>query len=331
MLGALAGFDVTATITGDASLQKRPFQRVTHPLAQMGAQFSGSSLPITIKGRNPLRPLYYENDLSSAQVKSAILLAGLRAKGQTVVHEVCPSRDHTEKMLRTFGVPVSPPPAIAIQGPATLKATDISIPGDISAAAFLLVAGMVSGTKGLTLNQVGINPGRAAYLKILKAMGAAISFSNRKNDSGEETADIYLKSGPLVGIETSPKEAPALIDEFPILFVAAALAKTQSKFRGLSELRRKESDRLALMGGGLKANGVDARIVGDDLYIHPGPLTGGAVIDPEMDHRIAMAFLVLGMACQDPITVKGAETISTSFPGFAKVMNGLGAKIKDNV
>lgn len=334
MMGVLATQDISVEFTGDASLKKRPFGRVTTPLGQIGAKFSGDTLPFEMTGVQNPAAIIYDLPVASAQVKSAILLAGLNIPGETGVIELTLTRDHTENLLGAFGVRVNKTKTnkgcqITVFGPEVLKATDVTIPGDISAAAFLIVAALVSGAQALVLKKVGVNPTRAALLGVLEKIGAKISLKNQKNDSGEESADIHFKCREISGFKTLPEEAPFLIDEFPILFVAAAFANGPSEFQGLGELRHKESDRLKLMAEGLAANGVRATIKGDDLLIAPGMVTGGAKIDARHDHRIAMAFLVMGLASENPVMVKGAETISTSFPGFARVMNALGAKIEE--
>ncbi len=334
LIGALAGRNITACFTGDASLKTRPFDRVVLPLSKMGAGFDGTTLPLTMTGSRSLKGITYTPPVPSAQVKSAILLAGLGATGVTTVVEETPTRDHTERMMKAFGVTIETIPrsegrAISVKGPQTPKATDFAIPGDISGAAFAIVAGLITGSRGLVIEGVGVNPTRVGVLNVLRKMGAGITLKRQKNDSGEPMADIYVNSGPLAGVTTKPEDAPFLIDEFPILFAAAAFAMGRSKFKGLSELRHKESDRLAIMAEGLKANGAQVQVSGDDLIIEPGPVRGGAVIDARHDHRIAMSFLVLGLAAENPVTVKGAETISTSFPGFAKVMGALGARIEE--
>lgn len=334
MMGVLATQNLKLELTGDASLKKRPFGRVTKPLGQIGATFSGNSLPFEMTGAVTPKPLVYRLPVASAQVKSAVLLAGLNTPGETGVIEPTPTRDHTENLLGTFGAAIKKNKTIkgrqiTVLGPQTLRATEVMIPGDISAAAFLIVAAMISGARDLVLKKVGVNPTRAAVLGVLEKSGARISLKNQKNDSGEEFADIHLKFGEISGIKTLPDEAPFLIDEFPILFIAAAFANGPSEFQGIGELRHKESDRLKLMEKGLSANGVRAAIRGDSLLIEPGPVRGGATIDACFDHRIAMAFLVMGLASENPVTVTGAKTISTSFPGFARVMNRLGAKIEE--
>lgn len=334
MMGVFASQKINVEITGDASLKKRPFGRIADPLSEMGAIFSAGTLPLEITGAPSPKPLIYDLPVASAQVKSAILLAGLNVEGETGVIEKTPTRDHTENLLGVFGAQVKRAQTqkgdlITISGPLTLTGTTINIPGDISASAFLLVAAMIAGDRELVIENVGVNKTRTALLEVLKRMGAKISLRNQKNDSGEEIADISLKPGKLSGIITTPDEAAGLIDEFPILFVAAAFADGPSEFQGLGELRHKESDRLKLMAEGLHACGVRATIQGDDLLIEPGPVRGGAIIDAYHDHRIAMAFLVMGLAAENPLTVKGAETISTSFPGFARVMNELGARIEE--
>jgi 3-phosphoshikimate 1-carboxyvinyltransferase len=337
LMGILATHPITATMTGDASLRSRPMARVTTPLRQFGASFTGPEggrLPITIGGaRDPL-PITYELPVASAQVKSAVLLAGLNTPGETTVIEPVPTRDHTERLLAHFGADVrveveGSGRRITLKGQPELAARDVSVPADVSSAAFPMVAAALVAGSRLRLEAVGLNPLRAGLVETLREMGADITAENASDDKGEPIADLVVAAGPLKGIVVPPGRAPSMIDEYPILFVAASLAEGTTVMRGLEELRVKESDRLAAMAAGLVAAGVDLEEGPDSLVIHGTgkPPRGGVTIPSGLDHRIAMAFLVLGMVTEQPITVTGAETINTSFPGFVDLMNGLGADL----
>lgn len=340
MMGVLAGCPFSVRITGDASLVSRPMERVLAPLCSMGAGVlpkGAMTLPLTLKGSANLRPLNYISRVASAQVKSAVLLAGLGARGETSVLEKSPTRDHTERLLAQLGAEIRTETLdngalkVTLQGRPVLKPRNLAIPGDFSAAAFPLVAALVIPGATLRLTGVGVNPLRTGLLDALAAMGADITQTNPTTCSGEPVADLEVAYARLSGIKTNPNLTPRMIDEFPILFVAAALAEGVSEFRGLKELRLKESDRLVEMAAGLAANGIEVVEIKDGLKIKGlgGMVPGGATIDARHDHRIAMAFLVLGLRATRPITVRGAESISTSFPGFAKLMTGLGANIKE--
>ncbi|MEK9753077.1 MAG: 3-phosphoshikimate 1-carboxyvinyltransferase [Rhodospirillaceae bacterium] len=337
LMGILATHPITATMTGDASLRLRPMARVTTPLRQFGASFTGPEggrLPITIGGaRDPL-PITYELPVASAQVKSAVLLAGLNTPGETAVIEPVPTRDHTERLLAHFGAEVrveveGSGRRITLKGQPELAARDVSVPADVSSAAFPMVAAALVAGARLRLKAVGLNPLRAGLVETLREMGADITAENASDDKGEPIADLVVAAGPLKGIVVPPERAPSMIDEYPILFVAASLAEGTTVMRGLEELRVKESDRLAAMAAGLVAAGVDLEEGPDSLVIHGTgkPPRGGVTTPSGLDHRIAMAFLVLGMVTEQPITVTGAETINTSFPGFVDLMNGLGADL----
>lgn len=339
LLGVLAGHPFTAFLTGDASLRSRPMGRVIEPLEAMGARFlcrSGARLPLAITGTTDLMPIEYEQPVASAQVKSAILLAGLHAAGRTTVVEPQPSRDHTERLLGHLGADVAVEVrddgrrAVSVVGHPELGASVFAIPGDISSAAFLLVAALLQEGGALRLDGVGINPLRTGLLDCLEEMGAALEIADRAEVGGEPVAALAVRAGRLRAIEVPAERAPRMIDEYPILAVAAACARGTTRLSGLAELRVKESDRLAAIAGGLEACGVAVEMVGDDLIIHgcDGPPPGGAVIDARHDHRIAMSFLVLGGVARAPVTVEGAETIETSFPGFAALMNRLGARLE---
>jgi 3-phosphoshikimate 1-carboxyvinyltransferase len=338
LLGLLAGHPFTSFMTGDDSLRSRPMARVSEPLAQMGAVFvtrSRGRLPLAVTGSNELLPIRYQQRVASAQVKSAILLAGLHAPGRTTVVEPQASRDHTERLLRHLGATVTSEPveggqAVAIVGQPELRAADLQVPGCASSAAFPLVAAALVEGSSLRLDGVGVNPLRTGLLEILAAMGAKLRQGQALDVSGEPATWLELEAGPLAGIDVPAALAPRMIDEYPILAVAAACARSTTRLNGLAELRVKESDRLAAIADGLAACGVRVEAGEDSLTIQgcAGPPPGGARIDAHHDHRIAMSFLVLGGAAAAPVTVEGAETIETSFPDFAGFMNRLGARIE---
>ena len=335
LMGAAAGFPIEATFTGDESLRSRPMARVLEPLRHMGARTGeGDRLPVTIKGGG-LSGISYHSPHASAQVKSAILLAGLHAKGEVAVIEPAKSRDHTEKMLRAFGCDVEVEGnAVRLGRNRRLTATDIMVPGDPSSAAFPLVAGLIVPGSEVTVYGVLMNPLRTGLFQTLLEMGADLSFANRRNVGGEEVADVTARHSMLNAVEVDPDRVPSMIDEYPILAVAAAHAAGQTMLHGLGELRVKESDRLAAIIAGLRRCGVSAGPLGDapvsDTLIIDGcdgPCAGGATVATHGDHRIAMSFLVLGLAARKPVAVDGAEMIATSFPGFTGLMASLGARI----
>lgn len=339
LLGLLATHPITTTMVGDASLSARPMKRVTDPLTRFGAQFEtadGGRLPLTTVGAEDPLPISYELPVASAQVKSAVLLAGLNTPGETTVIEPVATRDHTERLLAHFGADVRVESTadggrrITIVGQPELAARDVIVPADISSAAFPLVAGLLVPGSTLRLNNIGLNPLRAGLLTTLREMGASIAEENFTEDKGEPIADLVVTAGELQGIDVPAERAPSMIDEYPILAVAAACATGTTRMRGLAELRVKESDRLTAMARGLAACGVDVEETEDSLTVHGTgqPPRGGAAIDSDLDHRIAMAFLVLGMVSEEPLTVSGADTINTSFPGFVDLMNGLGANLE---
>ena len=342
VLGAVASSPLTAVFTGDASLRRRPMARVTVPLAQMGAEFvtrEGGRLPLTVRGaRHPL-PLAYTLPVPSAQVKSAVLLAGLNAPGETSIVEPLATRDHTERMLRHFGAPIRVAAAddggreITLVGEAELTGADLTVPGDPSSAAFPLVAALILPGSEITVANVGTNPLRCGLVTTLMEMGARIETGAARETGGEPVADLLVRAGALSGVEVPPERAPSMIDEYPILAVAAAFATGRTVMRGLSELRVKESDRLAAIADGLAAAGVSVIVEQDTLVVEGqgGRPRGGTRIATRLDHRIAMAFLVLGMASERPIGIDDGATISTSFPDFVALMNGLGAAIHPGV
>ncbi|PJB73774.1 MAG: 3-phosphoshikimate 1-carboxyvinyltransferase [Alphaproteobacteria bacterium CG_4_9_14_3_um_filter_47_13] len=341
LMGLIAGHPVTATLTGDSSLVKRPMGRVIDPLQDMGAQCLGrenNRLPLTIKGSGHLRAIDYEMPVASAQVKSAILLAGLNIEGVTTVIEKIPTRDHTENMLRHFGIEIDTEilknggHAIRLKGRQRLHGCAIDIPGDPSSASFPVVAALLIDGAEIRLSHICINERRTGLFQTLIEMGADITFKNRHSEAGEQVADILVKGGNrLAGIRVPPERVASMIDEFPVLAVAASCAKGITTMTGLSELRVKESDRLARMAQGLLACGVRLEEGEESLIIHGTgkPPRGGVMIDTMLDHRIAMSFLVLGCVTDDPVEIDDARPIHTSFPDFIKIMNNLGAHMTD--
>jgi len=340
LIGVVATHPFTATFAGDKSLSVRPMERVMTPLRQMGAQFttrSGGCLPITITGAPSPVPIVYELPVASAQIKSAVLLAGLNTPGRTTVIEPQPTRDHTERMLGHFDAEVvimekpGAPGAkeITLTGQPELTGAEVRVPGDISSAAFPLVAALLVPDSKITLTGVGVNPLRSGLIETLREMGAAISIDNPRNEGGEPVADLTVVTSGLKGVTVSGARAPRMIDEYPILAVAAAYAQGVTRLEGLAELRVKESDRLDAIVRGLTAAGVEVEASDDALTVKGGggPPPGGARIEARLDHRIAMAFLVLGMVAEAPVEIDNATTIDTSFPGFADLMNGLGAAV----
>ncbi len=334
--GILASHPIFAVLTGDASLRGRPMKRVTDPLSACGARFTGRAggrLPLAIEGAAEPRPLDYRLPVASAQVKSAVLLAGLNAAGETRVEEPEATRDHTENMLRHFGADVSVEVQgggrlIRLQGKPTLTAADIVVPGDPSSAAFPLVAALVVPGSEVTIAGVGLNPLRTGLFTTLREMGADLTVGGERVEGGEPVGDLTLRHGALQAVEVPRSRAPSMIDEFPVLAVAAAFAHGTSRFRGLSELRVKESDRLAATAAMIAVNGIGVETLGDDLIVHGtggAPPPGGGLVLTHMDHRIAMSALVLGLGAREAVTVDDAAFVDTSFPGFADLMRGLGA------
>lgn len=335
MMGVIGGHPIQATIDGDASLRKRPMRRILDPLAKMGVQIiaeaEGGRCPITIKGSDDPNPIIYTTPVASAQIKSAILFAALNAPGTTIVIEHEASRDHTEKMLAYFGAEISVVPEgefgrrISLKGRPELKPRPIVVPADPSSAAFPVVAALLVPNSNITVQGVMLNPLRTGLLTTLLEMGADISLDNRRIEGGEEVGDLHVRSSRLTGVDVPAARAPSMIDEYPILAVAAAFAQGETRMRGLSELRVKESDRLQAVADGLAANGVDYRIEGDDLIVKGGTVAGGGTVKTHLDHRIAMSFLVMGLASEKPVTVDDETMIATSFPQFKPLMAGLGA------
>ncbi|MDA1090725.1 MAG: 3-phosphoshikimate 1-carboxyvinyltransferase [Proteobacteria bacterium] len=338
LMGVSATLSFNTTFCGDASLSKRPMERVMTPLRQMGAQFTardGGRLPITVSGARAPIPITYALPVASAQVKTAILLAGLNTPGLTTVIEPEPTRDHSERMLGHFGAEVTVEDTadggrrITLSGQPELTGHGVTVPGDFSSAAFPMVAALLAPRSRVTLTTVGINPLRTGLLETLLEMGASIGVENRRTLGGEAVADLVIESSSLKGITVPGARAPSMIDEYPVLAVAAAFADGETRLEGLAELRVKESDRLAAMARGLAQAGVDVTETEDSLTIRGGASKprGGVHIEADLDHRIAMAFLVLGAATQQPISIDDAATMDSSFPGFAALMNGLGANI----
>ena len=339
LCGILASHPIFSVMTGDASLRKRPMRRVIDPLSASGARFaarSGGLLQLAIEGAHEALPLDYRVPVPSAQVKSAVLLAGLNARGTTRVEEPEATRDHTENMLRHFGATVTVEPAgngrtILLRGQPELRAADVVVPGDPSSAAFPLVAALLVPGSSVTIPAVGLNPLRTGLFATLLEMGGGMTVANRRVEGGEPVGDLVVTGGVLRGVDVPPERAPTMIDEYPILAVAAAGAVGVTRMRGLKELRVKESDRLAATAALLSVNGVRVEIEGDDLIVHGtgAAPAGGGLVETHMDHRIAMAALMLGLISDRPVRVDDASFIDTSFPGFAALMGQLGASIEN--
>ena len=332
LAGILASHPFFSVMTGDASLRKRPMRRVTEPLAACGARFAsraGGRLPLAIEGAREALPLDYEVPVPSAQVKSAVLLCGLNAPGTTRVVEREATRDHSENMLRHFGATVGVETlgagrVITLRGQPHLRAADVVVPGDPSSAAFPVVAALLVPGSSLRIEGVGLNPLRTGLFATLLEMGATLIVENERLEGGEPVGDLIASHGALRGVDVPHARAPSMIDEYPVLAVAAAFAQGTTRMRGLAELRVKESDRLAATADLLKANGVSLEIEGDDLIVHGTgrPPSGGGLVATHMDHRLAMSALVLGLATEQPVRVDDASFIETSFPGFVSLMNG---------
>jgi 3-phosphoshikimate 1-carboxyvinyltransferase len=343
MMGVVGSHGITATFDGDTSLRKRPMRRILDPLVLMGAEVvsaaAGGRCPIVLKGTAQPTPIDYATPVASAQIKSAVLLAGLNAPGETCVREAEASRDHTEKMLAHFGARVVSEPfgehgrRIRLQGRPRLVAAPVVVPADPSSAAFPIVAALIVPGSDLVVEGVMMNPLRSGLLTTLLEMGADIEIRDRRLEGGEDVADLRVRHSALSGVDVPAARAPSMIDEYPVLAVAAANARGTTLMRGLHELRVKESDRLAAVGAGLGVAGVAHTIVGDDLIVRGDgrgdgepAVAGGGTVETHLDHRIAMSFLVMGLASREPIAVDDEGMIATSFPTFKALMGGLGAE-----
>jgi 3-phosphoshikimate 1-carboxyvinyltransferase len=338
LMGLVASHPFTSMFTGDVSLRSRPMRRVAEPLSRMGAGFvgrSGGRLPMAVIGTATPIPISYELPVPSAQVKSALLLAGLNTPGNTTVIERAPTRDHTELMLRAFGAAVvvdtlaNGARAITLQGHPELTGRLVMVPADPSSAAFPVVAGLLVPGSRITVSGVGLNPLRSGLYQTLTEMGADVRSINQRDEAGEPVADLVVGHSALSAVDVPAERAPSMIDEYPILAVAAAFASGTSRLRGLGELRVKESDRLTATARGLAQCGVKVDVEGDDLVVtgDGGPPAGGAQVAVNFDHRIAMSFLVMGMATRQAVGIDDATAIGTSFPAFVSLMNGVGARI----
>jgi 3-phosphoshikimate 1-carboxyvinyltransferase len=338
MLGAVAGCPIAATFDGDASLRRRPMRRVLDPLERIGArtlEATAGGLPLTLAGARDPIPIVFEPQVPSAQLKSAVLLAGLAAPGETVVIEAEATRDHTETMLTHFGAQVRIEPhgalgrRVTLAGQPELEPQPIVVPADPSSAAFPLVAALIAPGSDVILDGVMLNPLRAGLIATLDEMGASIERLTTRNEGGEAVADLRVRTSALRGVEVPAARAPAMIDEYPVLAVAAAFAEGTTVMRGLKELRVKESDRLAATAALLRGNGVAVEIEGDDLIVEGrGRAGGGGLVTTHMDHRIAMAALVMGLASEKAVKIDDGSFIATSFPGFVELMRGLGADLR---
>jgi 3-phosphoshikimate 1-carboxyvinyltransferase len=334
LMGLVASHPIHCTFTGDASLSRRPMGRVIDPLSTMGAEFTaspGGRLPLMVRGACPAVPIEYRLPVASAQVKSAVLLAGLNTPSVTRVIEPVATRDHSERMLRGFGAELTVEQGddariISIRGEAELRPQAITVPGDPSSAAFPTVAALIVPGSHVTIANVGLNPTRAGLFEVLRAMGGDIRLVNERTVGGEPVADLMVRHSPLRGIEVPPEIAPSMIDEFPVLFVAAAYAEGRTVMRGLEELRVKESDRLTAMATGLRDCGVTVEELADGLIVTGSggdPIRGGATVAAMLDHRIAMSFAVAGLGARNPITIDDMAPVATSFPGFTDMLDAL--------
>jgi len=339
MLGVVAGHDMQVEFTGDASLRRRPMGRVLAPLAAMGLQTDANedhaTLPLVVRGTCDLLPIVYDLPVPSAQVKSAVLLAGLHAPGRTTVVEPLAARDHTERMLSYFGAEISVEDrgagarAVTVRGDAELHGASIAVPGDPSSAAFMIAAALIVPGSDIVIEGVLLNPTRSGFIATLREMGASVEVLDRRDEGGEPVGDLRVRASALKGVRVPPERAPAMIDEYPVLACLAAFAEGETRMEGLAELKVKESDRLAATAAGLTACGVSARVEGDDIIVEGrGEVKGGGLVKTLMDHRIAMAFLTLGLGAQAPVTVDDTSMIATSFPDFTKLMTKLGARLQ---
>ena len=334
-MGLMASTPLTVRCVGDASLSKRPMARVTKPLAQFGTRFEtseGDRLPLTLHGAANATPVNYTLPVASAQVKSAVLLAGLNTPGVTTVIEPVATRDHTERMLKSFGAKIAVTDKdgarhITLEGRHELTAQAIDVPGDPSSAAFPMVAALISPDSEIVIENIMLNPTRIGLFVTLQEMGADITFENRRQAGGEDVADIRVRSSRLKGVRVPPERAPSMIDEYPILSVAASFAEGTTRIEGLEELHVKESDRLAAVEAGLQVNGVMTHSGRDWLEVQGGGAPGGGTVTTHMDHRIAMSFLVMGLASRIHTSIDDSAFIATSFPGFTELLNGMGARM----
>ena len=330
LAGLLSAQPFSVELTGDASLNKRPMKRVTDPLAKMGAEIiscDSGTPPLKIKGGSSLVGIDYVLPVASAQVKSCLLLAGIYAQGETRITEPAPTRDHTERMLKGFGYPIKTQDStVILKGGGSLKASEIDIPGDISSAAFFIVGASIAPASSLLLTHVGINPTRLGVINILKIMGANIEIVNERDINGEPVADIKVRSAKLKGIDIPQEQVPLAIDEFPVLFIAAACAEGATKLTGARELRVKESDRIQSMADGLKVLGIDATTLDDGIIIKGGQINGGTV-NSHGDHRIAMSFAIAALVANGDIDIEDCANVNTSFPNFVETANKLGLSI----
>ena len=338
MMGVVAGHPMTVTMVGDASLSRRPMRRVLAPLIEMGLEVlepGREMLPLTLKGTSELIPIVYTLPVPSAQVKSAVLIAGLHAAGETTVVEREPTRDHTERMLRHFGASVRAEAKgadtyITVEGHAELTGKDVHVPGDPSSAAFLAAAALLVPGSDVTIEGILINPTRIGLYITLQEMGGDITFLNEREEGGEPVADIRVRYSRLKGVRVPAERAPSMIDEYPVLAAISAFAEGETRMDGLAELKVKESDRLQATAAGLAANGANVRVDGDSLIVTgSGGLKGGGVVTTHLDHRIAMAFLTAGLASEQPIVVDDSTMIATSFPEFRQLMETLGASYEE--
>jgi 3-phosphoshikimate 1-carboxyvinyltransferase len=331
LCGLLAGQNFDCELTGDDSLRQRPMQRIAEPLGQMRAEIvtaEGGRPPLKITGVANMRGIEYRLPIASAQVKSALLLAGLYARGKTCVTEPAPTRDHTERMLAAFGYPVERNGGtVCVTGGGKLTATSIDVPADISSAAFFMVGASIAPGSDVTLEHVGVNPTRTGAIDILRLMGANIELINQRQAGGEPVADIRVRHAELRGIEIPVELVPLAIDEFPVLFVAAANARGVTVLRGAEELRVKESDRIQVMADGLRALGIGAEPAAEGMRVTGGRY-GGGVVDSHGDHRVAMAFAIAALRAGAPITITDCSNVATSFPGFVELADSAGLKIK---
>ncbi len=334
LLGLLAGQAFDTTLTGDESLSKRPMNRVIEPLRAMNARIDsqpGGMAPLEVHAQSQLRAIDYRMPIASAQVKSCLLLASLYVEGKSTISEPAPTRDHTERMLRGFGCRVDTNGSnISIKGGQHLKACDIEVPADISSAAFFLVAASIAPDSEITLQHVGINPTRTGVIEILKLMGANITLLNERDIGGEPVADIRVRSAALNGIKIPEALVPLAIDEFPVLFIAAACAKGETILTGAKELRVKESDRIQVMADGLITLGVDVEPTADGIRIQGGPM-GGGMVESHGDHRIAMAFSVASLRANESISIMNCANVNTSFPGFVDLARQVGISVTSHV